>query len=230
VLTTVEDAMDVLVIDPHPIFRRGLAAHLRELPAVARVVEAATIDEARLGGALGASRVVLVDHDLPGAGSLLRELAGMPATDVVVLLPRTDGDVVDAVQAGAAGLLDKETLTPEMLAGAVDAAANGTTVIVPGLLAGLADRAGTPAAGGGDEPGVVNGNGNGHRRPTTAWLTSREQRVLRLVAEGHPTREVASRLSYSERTVKNVLHDVVTKLGARSRSHAVAHAVRDGLI
>lgn len=225
--------MDVLVIDPHPIFRRGLAAHLRELPAVARVVEAATIDEARLGGALGASRVVLVDHDLPGAGSLLRELAGMPATDVVVLLPRTDGDVVDAVQAGAAGLLDKETLTPEMLAGAVDAAANGTTVIVPALLAGLADRAGTPAAGG-DEPGAVNGNGsgngNGHRRPTTAWLTAREQRVLRLVAEGHPTREVASRLSYSERTVKNVLHDVVTKLGARSRSHAVAHAVRDGLI
>jgi DNA-binding NarL/FixJ family response regulator len=229
VLTAGEDAMDVLVIDPHPIFRRGLAAHLRELPAVARVVEAATIDEARLGGALGASRVVLVDHDLPGAGSLLRELAQMPVTDVVVLLPRTDGDVVDAVQAGAAGLLDKETLTPEMLAGAVDAAANGTTVIVPGLLAGLADRAGTPAVGG-DEPSAVNGNGNGHRRPTTAWLTAREQRVLRLVAEGHPTREVASRLSYSERTVKNVLHDVVTKLGARSRSHAVAHAVRDGLI
>jgi DNA-binding NarL/FixJ family response regulator len=224
---TVEDAMDVIVVDPHPIFRRGLAEHLRELPAVARVVEAATIDEARLGGALGASRLVLVDHDLPGAGSLLRELAQMPATDVVVLLPRIDGDVVDAVQAGAAGLLCKETLTPEMLAGAVDAAANGTTVIVPGLLAGLAHRAGTPADGG-DEPGAA--DGNGHRRSTTAWLTTREQRVLRLVAEGHPTREVASRLSYSERTVKNVLHDVVTKLGARSRSHAVAHAVRDGLI
>ena len=47
---------------------------------------------------------------------------------------------------------------------------------------------------------------------------------------GHPTREVAQELSYSERTVKNVLHDVVTKLNARSRSHAVAFAVREGLI
>ncbi len=54
--------------------------------------------------------------------------------------------------------------------------------------------------------------------------------MLSLIAEGHPTREVAERLCYSERTVKNVLHDVVTKLNARSRSQAVAHAVREGLI
>ena len=61
-------------------------------------------------------------------------------------------------------------------------------------------------------------------------LTVREQEVLRLVADGHPTREVAKRLSYSERTVKNVIHDVVTKFNARSRSQAVAAAVREGLI
>jgi DNA-binding NarL/FixJ family response regulator len=61
-------------------------------------------------------------------------------------------------------------------------------------------------------------------------LSDREQRVLALIAEGHPTREVAAQLCYSERTVKNVLHDVVTKLNVRSRSQAVAHAVRDGLI
>ena len=54
--------------------------------------------------------------------------------------------------------------------------------------------------------------------------------MLSLIADGHPTREVAQRLCYSERTVKNVLHDAVTKLGVRSRSQAVAHAVRDGLI
>ena len=73
------------------------------------------------------------------------------------------------------------------------------------------------------------------RRPSPgpvhgARLTEREQRVLALIADGHPTREVALELSYSERTVKNILHDVVTKLNARSRSQAVAHAVRDGLI
>ena len=54
--------------------------------------------------------------------------------------------------------------------------------------------------------------------------------MLSLIAAGHPTREVAQQLCYSERTVKNVLHDVVTKLNARSRSQAVAFAVREGLI
>jgi DNA-binding NarL/FixJ family response regulator len=54
--------------------------------------------------------------------------------------------------------------------------------------------------------------------------------VLTLIADGHPTREVAAQLCYSERTVKNVLHGVVTKLNARSRSQAVAYAVREGLI
>ena len=67
-------------------------------------------------------------------------------------------------------------------------------------------------------------------RPVAAKLTDREQQVLSLIAAGHPTREVAQELCYSERTVKNVLHDVVTKLNARSRSQAVAFAVREGLI
>ena len=68
------------------------------------------------------------------------------------------------------------------------------------------------------------------RAGVRAQLTDREQQVLSLIAAGHPTREVALELSYSERTVKNVLHDVVTKLNARSRSQAVAFAVREGLI
>jgi DNA-binding NarL/FixJ family response regulator len=71
---------------------------------------------------------------------------------------------------------------------------------------------------------------NGGARPAAATLTDREQQVLALIAAGHATREVARELCYSERTVKNVLHDVVTKLNARSRSQAVACAVREGLI
>jgi DNA-binding NarL/FixJ family response regulator len=67
-------------------------------------------------------------------------------------------------------------------------------------------------------------------KPPAARLTEREQQVLSLIAAGHPTREVAQQLCYSERTVKNVLHAVVTKLNARSRSQAVAFAVREGLI
>ena len=124
--------------------------------------------------------------------------------------------MLTAMQAGAVGFLRKDTLTTEGLSAAVSAAVNGAGVVTPDLLDNLL-RGISP-------DGVENG------RSGLARLTEREQQVLSLIAKGHPTREVAQELCYSERTVKNVLHDVVTKLNARSRSQAVAHAVREGLI
>ena len=70
----------------------------------------------------------------------------------------------------------------------------------------------------------------GPRGLTFNGLAAREVEVLRLVADGCDTSEIARRLAYSERTVKNVLHDVTTRLQLRNRSHAVAYAVREGLI
>jgi DNA-binding NarL/FixJ family response regulator len=61
-------------------------------------------------------------------------------------------------------------------------------------------------------------------------LAPREVEVLRLLADGLDTAEIARRLCYSERTVKNVVHDVTTRLQLRNRSHAVAYALREGLI
>ena len=63
---------------------------------------------------------------------------------------------------------------------------------------------------------------------TFSGLTPRETQVLKLVADGHDTSEIALALCYSERTVKNVLHDLTTRLQLRNRSHAVAYAVREG--
>jgi DNA-binding NarL/FixJ family response regulator len=223
------EPMHVFVVEGHPIFRRGLAECLRPLGPVTQVDEAADVAEATSHAAFETADLVFVDNDLPGAVELLRELADGGGADVIVLLAGVDDDVFDAVEAGAVGFLSKDTLTPETLAGAVQAAANGTTVIAPGLLAGLAHRHGA-VGGGGLRTGAADGAGRRHDGGGSRWLTQREQQVLSLIAEGHPTREVAERLCYSERTVKNVLHDVVTKLGARSRSQAVAHAVRDGLI
>ena len=61
-------------------------------------------------------------------------------------------------------------------------------------------------------------------------LTEREIQVLRLIADGLDTAEVARELAFSERTIKSILHDVTTRLQLRNRSHAVAYAVREGLI
>ena len=63
-----------------------------------------------------------------------------------------------------------------------------------------------------------------------AGLAPREVEVLRLLADGLDTSEIARKLAYSERTVKNVVHDVTTRLQLRNRSHAVAYALREGLI
>ncbi|MBN8883306.1 MAG: response regulator transcription factor, partial [Salana multivorans] len=65
---------------------------------------------------------------------------------------------------------------------------------------------------------------------TFTGLTTREVDVLRLIADGFDTAEIARNLNFSERTVKNVLHDITTRLQLRNRPHAVAYALREGLI
>jgi DNA-binding NarL/FixJ family response regulator len=91
--------------------------------------------------------------------------------------------------------------------------------VPPDLLGRLLDQVGTL------QRGVL-----GPRGLTFNGLATREIEVLRLVADGCDTSEIADRLAYSERTVKNVLHDVTTRLQLRNRSHAVAYALRQGLI
>ena len=65
---------------------------------------------------------------------------------------------------------------------------------------------------------------------TFSGLTERETAVLRLLAQGHDTAEVGRQLFYSERTVKNIIHDITSRLELRNRAHAVAYAIREGLI
>jgi DNA-binding NarL/FixJ family response regulator len=205
----------LFVVDPHTIYRRGLAVCLESLPEVQSVGHAGSARQAWDDPALFASDLVLVDHAMDGGPDFLT--AAGEATEAAVIVCSSlcsEEAVLSALQAGAVGILRKETLTTDSLASAVRAAADGTGVVTSELLRELLEGL-TP-------------NGNDKRPP--ARLSDREQQVLALIADGHPTREVAQQLCYSERTVKNVLHDVVTKLGARSRSQAVAHAVREGLI
>ena len=68
------------------------------------------------------------------------------------------------------------------------------------------------------------------RRVPQPGPTPRERDVLELLADGHSTREIATRLAYSERTIKNILQDLTTRLSLRNRTQAVAHAVRSGWI
>jgi DNA-binding NarL/FixJ family response regulator len=144
------------------------------------------------------------------AGSIpeARQHDELTEADLVILDPALGLDIFEAT--GARVMVCTSDCTEESVLAAIQAGAVGylrKDTLTPEILgaAVAADR-------------------------TMTRLTEREHQVLSLIAAGHPTREVAKQLCYSERTVKNVLHDVVTKLNARSRSQAVAFAVREGLI
>lgn len=215
--------MNVFVVDAQRIYRRGVVASLRDLPEVSALTDVTGVDEAREHAALPEADVVIIDHDAPGTHELICELSAIGRAKTIVCSSQCgERDVLAAMRAGAVGVLSKATLTPEALVSAVRATAGGTGVLAPGLLAQLLAGARTNGA---------RANGTRTSAPqATEGLTARERRVLSLIAAGQATREVASELSYSERTVKNVLHDAVTKLHARSRTQAVAVAVRSGLI
>jgi len=207
----------VFVVDSHAIYRRGLVASLELLERVDVVDEADDVCGAREHTALLEADVVILDTAIPGGEDFMGLVADSSGAHVIACTSSCDeGSVTRAIDAGAVGYLRKDTLTQDVLQAAIQAAEGGAAIVAPDLLGalmrGTAVDDGTPT------------------RFTPQRLTDREQRVLALIADGHPTREVAQQLCYSERTVKNVLHDVVTKLNVRSRSQAVAHAVRDGLI
>lgn len=202
----------VFIVDPHSIFRLGLATCLENLPFVGQVTGVDTVQAAWRHDDLATSDVVVVDASAPDALAFIRKAREAGEARLIASASSwPQKDILAAMEAGAVSVLRKDTLTPESLEANVRATLQGAGVLPSDLLSGLlvAMRA---------------DDGSSSR------LTDREEQVLRLIAAGHATREVAEELCYSERTVKTVLHDVVTKLGARTRSHAVAHAVRAGLI
>ncbi|OLF15570.1 hypothetical protein BU204_21785 [Actinophytocola xanthii] len=121
------------------------------------------------------------------------------------------GEVLRAVRAGALALLES-TADPARLAAAVRAAARGEGRLPHAVLLALLDRPAPPP------PAVL------------SPLTARQTAVLELVAEGHGNAAIARALSCSAHTVKNVIYDLMARLQVRNRSHAVARAVRAGLI
>jgi DNA-binding NarL/FixJ family response regulator len=143
---------------------------------------------------------------------------GVPRVVLVVTM-LDEAAVLHGVEAGVCGFVRRAEATPERLVDAVHAAATGAGAMPPDLLGRFLDHVATLQA-----------NVLSPRGLTLAGLTAREVEVLRLVAEGSDTNEIARRLHYSERTVKNVIHGVTARLQLRNRSHAVAYAMRNGLI
>lgn len=210
----------LFIVDHHRIYRRGMVTCLEADDDVEFAADCDSPEDAWKHPRLREADLVVVDPTGPDALTFVRQVRDRLRIPVLACSPHCgEQDVLAVVEAGAIGMLSKESLTPDALAAGVVAALAGSGVmpaaVLTQLLHGL-NRVSREVL----EP----------RGLSLSRLTDRERQVLRLISQGHATREVADELCYSERTVKNVVHDVVTKLGARSRSHAVAHAVREGLI
>jgi DNA-binding NarL/FixJ family response regulator len=193
-----------------PISRVGIATQLRAHPSLWLLDDAAAAD-ARVA-------LVIADEVDDATIQLVRSLA-LSAATVVIARDLDDSALTRIVEAGARGILRRAEAIPERLVAVLLAAANGEGAVPPDLLGRLLAHVGTL------QREVLAPRGLGMLR-----LTERETTVIRLVADGLDTAEIAARLAYSERTVKNVIHDVVARHQLRNRTHAVAFAIRQGWI
>ncbi len=195
-----------------PLSFAGVASQLRSRAEVELVEDGAL--------APGGVALVIVDEVDEGAVRTVKAIRQGGCARVVVVATRLeDKGLLSAVEAGACALLRRSDALPEKLVQTVSRAAAGDGTVPPDLLGRLLEQI-----------GVLQRQVLAPRGLTFSGLSEREIEVLRLIAEGFDTTEVAGRLCYSERTVKNVLHDVTTRLRLRNRTHAVAYALRHGLI
>jgi DNA-binding NarL/FixJ family response regulator len=206
------DAVRVVVVDDHRVVRAGLETLLSSAEDIDVVGSAADGREAVAMILDRSPDVVLMDLSMPGMDGIeaTRQLtaAGCAARIVVLTSFNEQSKVVAAVEAGAVGYILKDA-EPERLLDAIRAAASGGAPLDPrAATALLAPRSQAPVA---------------------TDLTPRELDVLRLVAEGLASKQIARRLDISEKTVKAHLTHVYQRLGVSDRTQAALWAQRNGI-
>jgi len=198
------------VVASDPVTRAGLVAQLRTQHELV-VVE----DEDRAAVAVVATDVI----DDEAARIVRTLLRSGPVHVVVVSSVLDDSGVLVAVEAGACAIVRRADASAERMASVIGSAVAGHGTLPPDLLGSLLSQVGQL------QRNVLHPRGiqlNG--------FSERETEVLRLIADGFDTAEIAAKLSYSERTVKNIVHDVMSRFNLRNRCHAVAYALRSGVI
>jgi DNA-binding NarL/FixJ family response regulator len=203
----------VLVVDDHPVVRRGISDLLASEPDVEVVGAAGDGDTAVALTQRLDPDVVLMDIEMPGVDGVAAThhiSAVAPRTAVVILTTFADrARITRALDAGAAGYLLKDAEPTELIDG-IRTAAAGSTPISPRVATSLAERGGDAIPTG---------------------LTPREREVLTLLADGLPNKQIARRLGIAEKTVKAHLTRVFAALGVTDRTQAalwVARHATDG--
>jgi len=212
------DAVNILIVDDHTLFRTGIRKMLEAEPDMRVVGEAATGREALEQARQLMPDVILMDVKMPdmdGIEATRRLCREMPHVGVIFCTMFEDDEFVFAgLQAGGRGYILKDA-DPETMLRAIRAVAHGESLLgstiaqkVMRQFTALPDK----------QTALVDD------------LTPREVEVLKLIAEGLSNREIAQELTISEKTVKNHINNIFSKLHVYDRSQAMLYAIRQGLV
>ena len=200
----------IMLVDDHEVVRMGLRTLLERRPGFTVVAEAGGVAEAVAGAHQAQPDVIVMDVRLPdGTGiEACREIRSeRPGTKVIMLTSYADDEAVyGSIMAGASGYLLKQT-RGQNLAEAIERVAAGESLLDPGVTDKVLARMRQMAAGETDE---------------LAALSPQERRILGLIAEGKTNKEIAEEVFLSDKTVKNYVSSILSKLNLRRRSEAAA--------
>ena len=211
------DKIRIALVDDHPLFRDGVASTLKRDAGFELVGQGNNADEAVSIAHEQLPDIMLVDISMPGGGiEAVRAIAcACPVVKLVMLtVSENEDDVINALQAGAAGYILKGISGPELLRIA-RSVAGGETYLMPGLAVKVLtdlrkDTSSLPE----------------HEDPR-ALLTAREEQILELVARAMSNKEIGQQLELTERTVKHYMSNILQKLHAKNRVEAalLAHEI-----
>jgi DNA-binding NarL/FixJ family response regulator len=207
--------LTLLLVDDHEVVRQGLAAVLGRRPEFDIVGEAGTVAEAVDAARRFRPDLIVMDVRLPDGSGIeaCREIrAELPDTRVVMLTSYPDEDaVLSAIIAGASGYLLKQVRARDLVA-ALEAVGRGESLLDPAVTGRVLERIRRIATA--DQPDEL------------AQLTSQEQKILLLVAEGKTNKEIAAEVFLSDKTVKNYVSSILAKLNLERRAQAAAYMAR----
>ncbi|HUF05858.1 MAG TPA: response regulator transcription factor [Candidatus Binatia bacterium] len=218
-MTDTSKPIRILIADDHEVVRIGLAALLDAQEGFSVVARAGSGDEAVLQARQHRPDVVVMDIRMPNGSGIeaCRTItAELPGTPVVMLTSHADSDALfDAIDAGASGYVLKRVGSSELV-GAVRTVAGGGSLLDPAVTRRVLDR--IRSANRQEEAGAF------------VELTEQERRVLAHLADGASNREIAARMGLAEKTVRNYVSSILSKLELESRAQAAAYAIRHRLV
>ena len=210
----------VLLADDHTLFRKGLDTLLKQIEGIEVIGEAANGEEAMSQAQELVPDVILMDIKMPiinGIEATKRILQENPHIGIILVTMFDDPEsVFSGMRAGARGYVLKEA-EPEQLQWAIEAANRGEVILCPVIAKKLLEQFGREPEG---QPAGL----------SYEALTQRELEVLQRAADGLSNKEIADKLVISEKTAKNHIANIFSKLQVNDRTQAILYALRKGLV